>query len=210
MKLKPIKKKVAKKSTLSTTSLAGMSTTRERVENDFYATPFYAVRAILDEVELNGSILEPACGEGHISTVLREYYPNSEIVSTDLIKRKDKFSCNLVGGVDFLTYDFKRKFDNIITNPPFNLSKEFIERALDLSNDKVIMFAKIQLLEGSSRRKMFDNSPLKYVYVFTKRVNTLRNGEELDENGKPWSTTICFAWFVFEKNYKGEPILRWL
>lgn len=56
-------------------SLAGMSTTRERVDNDFYATPFNAIEAILNEIQLNGSILEPAAGQGHISKILKEYYP---------------------------------------------------------------------------------------------------------------------------------------
>lgn len=58
---------------LSGTSLAGMSPTRSRVENDYYATPFEATEAILSREELHGSILEPAAGEGHISKVLREH-----------------------------------------------------------------------------------------------------------------------------------------
>lgn len=198
------------KKVLAGTNLAGMSTTRDRVDNDFYATPRNAIEAILNEVKLNGSILEPAAGQGHISKLLKEYYPYSEIVSTDLIQREEKFGIPIQGGVDFLTHEFNRKFDNVITNPPFNLAQEFIERALKLSNDKVIMFAKIQLLEGNKRRELFDNTPLKYVYVFSKRVNPLRNGEELDENGKPWSSTMCFAWFVWEHDYEGEPIIRWL
>lgn len=84
--------------TLNGTSLAGMSTTRDRVENDFYATPQTAVEAILDEVELEGSILEPAAGQGHISRVLREKYPYSEIVSTDLVHREEKFGISIAGG----------------------------------------------------------------------------------------------------------------
>ncbi len=67
---------------LSGTSLAGMSPTRSRVENDYYATPFEATEAILSREELHGSILEPAAGEGHISKVLREHYPNSQIIVT--------------------------------------------------------------------------------------------------------------------------------
>lgn len=196
--------------TLAGTNLAGMSTTRQRVDNDFYATPSNAVTAILNEIKLNGSILEPAAGQGHISKLLREYYPYSEIVSTDLVQREEKFGIPIQGNVDFLKHEFGRKFDNIITNPPFNLAQQFIEKALKLANDKVIMFSKIQLLEGSKRRTMFDNTPLKYVYVFTKRVNPLRNGEELDEKGKPWASTMCFAWFVWEHGYEGEPIVRWL
>lgn len=73
---------------LSGTSLAGMSPTRSRVENDYYATPFEATEAILSREELHGSILEPAAGEGHISKVLREHYPNSQIISTDLVQRE--------------------------------------------------------------------------------------------------------------------------
>lgn len=37
---------------LSGTSLAGMSPTRSRVENDYYATPFEATEAILRREEL--------------------------------------------------------------------------------------------------------------------------------------------------------------
>lgn len=190
---------------LSGTSLAGMSTTRERIKDDFYATPENAIRAILDVVELKGSILEPACGDGAISKILKEYYPNSEIISQDLVDRGYG-----IGGVDYLTFNPNRKFDNIITNPPFNLAKEFIEKSLELANDKVIIFAKIQLLESESRKDLFLNSPLKYIYVFSKRVSPLRNGKPLNEKGKPWASTMCFAWFVWEIGYTGEPIVRWL
>lgn len=195
---------------LKGTSLAGMSMTRERVKYDFYATPREAIDAILDRVSLTGSILEPAAGQGHISVVLKERYPHTEIVSTDLIQRNEKFGIHIESGIDFLTHNYHRQFDNVITNPPFNLAQEFIERALQLANDKVVIFAKIQLLEGNKRKRMFDTAPLKYVYVFSSRVNPLRNGEELNERGEKWSSTMCFAWFVFEQKYKGEPIIRWI
>ncbi len=191
--------------TLSGANLAGMSTTRNRVVDDYYATPPEATKAILDKEILEGSILEPACGEGHISKVVKEYYPNSEVVSTDLVNRNYG-----QGDIDFLTYDFNRNFDNIITNPPFKYAKEFIERALKLANKKVIMFAKIQLLESESRRSLFEKYPPKYIYVFSKRVNPWRNGDPLDEKGKPWSSTMCFAWFVWEVGFKGEPTVRWI
>lgn len=116
----------------------------------------------------------------------------------------------LWGGVDFLTESYPSKFDNVITNPPFSLAKEFAERALEISREKVILFAKIQFLEGQQRKDFFAVHPPRSVYVFSKRVNPLRNGIEVDENGKPWSSTMCFAWFVWEHGFTGEPGIRWL
>lgn len=169
---------------LNGSSLAGGTPVRGRVENDYYATPPESTQALLNVLELNGSILEPACGEGHISQVLKNNYPNSEIVSTDLIDRGYG-----EGGINFLEHTYGRTFTNVITNPPFKHMREFVEKALEISDDKVMMFGKIQFLEGKRRKEFLINSPLKYVYVFSERQNPLRNGESVDENGKKWSST---------------------
>lgn len=187
---------------LTGTSLSGTSTTRVRVDNDFYATPPESTVALLDRELFEGSVLEPACGAGHISEVLKSF--GYEIISTDLIDRGYG-----TGGIDFLKDDFD-KVDNVVTNPPFKYAKEFIEKALEVSNKKVAMFCKIQLLEGVSRQDMFKNTPLRTVYVFSKRQNPLRNGSAVDENGKKWSSTMCFAWFVWEHGYEGKPTIEWL
>lgn len=50
------------KEKLSGTSLAGMSTTRERVEDDYYATPYEATELLLQHEEFKGTILEPCIG----------------------------------------------------------------------------------------------------------------------------------------------------
>lgn len=201
---------------LTGAKLVGDNPERGRVENDYYATPFSATEALLNALNESGetlssdTILEPSAGEGHIVKVLKDFYPYNEIVANDIAYRSSRLGIDVNGGIDFLNYEPHRKYDTIITNPPFALAQEFIEKALTLTNRRVIMFAKIQLLEGDKRRKMFDNSPLKYVYVFSKRVNPLRNGEATDENGKPWASTMCFAWFVWDLEYEGEPIIRWL
>lgn len=181
--------------TLTGTSLSGTSLTRKRVINDYYATPPESTLKLLDFEDFKGDILEPCCGEGHISEVLKSR--GHTVHSNDIINRGYGETYK-----DFLNDDFE-KVDNIITNPPYKYAKEFIEKALETSNNKVAMFCKIQLLEGVSRYELFKNSPLKTVYVFTKRQNPLRNGNPVDENGKKWASTMCFAWFVFEHGYKG-------
>lgn len=179
-----------------------------REKNDFYATPSPTVKKLLDVFPLKGSIYECAAGQGHIVEVLKEYYPNNEIVFSDLI---DRGYPNCKSGVNFLTEKYDRTFDNILTNPPFKFAKEFVEKSLEISTDKVIMLLKIQFLESISRKEFLKNSPLKYVYVFSERQNTMKNGSPVNPlTNKPWSSTMLLCWFVWEKGYIGEPIIRWL
>jgi hypothetical protein len=195
---------------LSGSTLVGGDGVRERVENDFYATPLTATTALLKFESFKGRVLEPACGQGHIIKALNDhgYY---DVDGTDIIQREDVFGTGIKGGIDFLSakypYDY---YDHVITNPPFSLAQEFIEKSLRTATKKVAMFCKIQLLEGISRKRMFQGSPLKTVYVFSHRVNPLRNGVPVDERGKPWSSTMCFAWFVWDKSYEDNPTIRWI
>lgn len=195
---------------LSGGQLAGGNSTSKRAKDDFYATDPQTLKLFLyeflkDNALDDGAILEPACGQGHISEAIKEILPNYEIVSTDLIDRGYG-----QGGIDFLTHDYGRIFGTVITNPPFSLAKEFIEKGLEVSEKHVIMLCKIQLLEGVKRKDMFLNTPLKYVYVHTTRQATWKEGQPLDPNGKKWATTMCLAWFVWDKEYEGEPIIRWI
>lgn len=194
---------------LKGTNLAGTSTNRERAENDYYATPYSSTEALLEAVKFEGNFLEPCIGGGHIAEVLKKYYPNEKVYGIDLVDRG--YPGTVVG--DFLKCNFKgQKFDNIVTNPPYSLAQEFLEKSMQVvkANGKIAMFLKIQFLEGAKRRDMFEKYPPKYIYVFTKRQNPWRNGSSVDEKGKPWSSTMCFAWFVWEVGFTGEPIVRWL
>lgn len=185
--------------------LAGGNPSRGRMENDFYATHPDSTKALLEVEEIIYPALEPACGEGHIAKLL-----DGDMEATDLIYRGYG-----TGGVNFLTENWKRDmgvpFNTIITNPPFNLFQEFVEKSLQVAQKKVIMFGKLQALEGQKRASFLQKTPLKIVYVFKKRQQPMRNGKSNDEiTGKKMSSTMAFAWYVWEIGYKGEPIIRWI
>ena len=189
---------------LSGGNLAGGNPSRGRVENDYYATNPESTKALLRVEDIIYPALEPACGEGHIAKLL-----DGEVIVSDLIDRGFGQS-----SIDFLTYDFNifGEINTIITNPPFSLFTEFVEKALRVANKKVIMFGKLVALEGQKRATFLETTPLKYVYVFKKRQQPFRNGSEIDpKTGKKWaSNTMAFAWFVWEKGYVGNPIIKWL
>lgn len=192
-------------------NIAGGNPAKGRVDDDFYATNPADTSAFLDlidsEYDLNGKyILEPSAGQGHILHVLQDRYPTSKSFGRDLV---DRGSDDIESGIDFLKDDAPEKFDFVITNPPFNIAREFIDKSLE-KGDVVFIFAKLQFLEGKARKEWFPTVPLKYVYVYSYRANPWRNGESRDENGKKWSSTMAFAWYVFDKSYVGEPIIRWI
>ena len=185
-------------------AIVGNGDKSNRAEYDFYATPFSITRAILDREALEGTTLEPAAGEGHIVKVLREFYPDMEIVATDLIPRTNTFGIDVKGGVDFLKYE-GRHFDNVVTNPPFNCGTAFIEKALEVAEKKIIIFGKIQLLTGLKRRELFLRTPPSAVYILARRPHLLRNGTE-----EIHASLMDFAWYVWDKSFEGEPRVRWI
>jgi len=194
---------------LSGGQLAGGNSTTEKADNDFYSTDPKTTREFLNKTsgtfENLKVIHEPCCGQGHLVEAIIPYFKNSIIASTDLIDRGYGVGC-----IDFLNSDFNPNADLIITNPPFSLVNDFIRVGLEKTNRYLVYLCKIQLLETVGRKELLENSPLKYVYVHSKRQATWKNGEPLDLNGKPWQTTMCLCWFVWDKEYKGEPIIKFL
>ena len=199
--------------------LAGGNPKNDRVDSDFYATDPKAVHKLLLKYSINGSeILEPCIGNGNIANAIKDFYNNKglNITGVDIVDRG--YPNTIVH--DYLTWKTDKKFDCIITNPPYSLAKEFVEKSMTLLNDdydedgypngQLIMFLKIQFLEGAKRKELFEKYPPKYIYVFRNRMATWNNGEPLDPNGKRWATTMCHAWFIWEKGSKTEPTVRWL
>ena len=163
-----------------------------REKNDFYPTPKNATLELLKRIDLSGKIWECACGDGAISKLL----PN-DTISTDLIDRGYG-----VAGIDFLKTN--KKVDWIITNPPYSLATKFVIHALECSSN-VAMLLKIQFLEGVARYEFFKNNPPKQIYVFSKRLQIVKNGESMKN-----STMMCFAWFIWERRFKGNPTIDWI
>lgn len=173
-----------------------------REKDDYYATDPIALELLLERESFSRDVWECACGEGHLSKVLKAHGYN--VLSTDLVDRGYG-----TGGIDFLSDD--RKFDgDIVTNPPYKYAKEFVERAMDAVSDghRVAMFLKLTFLEGKARRELFDKYPPKYIYVTSSRISCCKNGDFSKEQ-RANNSALAYAWFIWEKSFDGEPTVRW-
>lgn len=173
----------------------------ERQAEDYYASNPKAMELLLKEETFSKNIWECACGEGHLSKVLENAGYN--VISTDLIYRGygEKIP------VDFLSV--KIHFDgDIITNPPYKYAVEFCQKAIYCVQEghKVAMLLRLLFLEGKSRKKFFEKYPPKVVYIFSSRIVCAKNGEF----EKYPSSAIAYAWFVWEKNFKSNTIIKWI
>ena len=175
-----------------------------RSKNDFYATPPLAVEQLLEVETFDKNVWEPATGMNHITDVLEEHGYN--------VRRSD--IVDMVGDpkleiIDMLNSD--EKFDgDIVTNPPYGKSLEFLKKCIDAvpEGNKVAMFLKIQFLETKKRADYFQENPPKVIYVAARRFGCSPTGE-FNEDGNCGSA-VCYAWFVWEKGFKGNPIIKWI
>ena len=187
---------------------ASNHTDKEREINDFYATSPDAIDKLLEVEKLYSNIWEPASGEGHLVKRLRE--KGYSVFASDIIQRDfplDDIQDFLQSDYASAPYDF-----DILTNPPYKYAKEFVLRALSLVNEgrKVCMFLKLTFLEGKSRYKeLFSKSPPKTIYVFSERIMCAKNGdfEGMKAGG---GSAVAYAWFVWEKGFTGDTIVKWI
>ena len=170
----------------------------QRKKSDFYETPYSITEQLLEREHFNNSnsFLEPCCGNGAIVKVLKKH--NLHVNYYDI---KD--------GINFL--DEKKYYDNIITNPPFSLAKEFILKCKEIVNEKFALLLPLNYLHGEERyKKIYKDTvfPLKCIYIFT-RYPLL--GEFLREDGKYHTGMIVYTWYIWDKNWNKEyPIIKWI
>jgi len=177
----------------SALAYVGHNAKGDREENDFYPTPESATLALLEKQTFEGDIWECACGDGAISKVLLN--KGYKVYSSDLINRGYGSS-----NVDFLQSNLKA--DNIVTNPPFNLSLEFALKALQCVRKKAVFFHKLVFLESKKRQQqLFKLNKLEKVFIIPGR---------LAFKGYKTGGLMCFAWFVFDVNYNGKPTIDWI
>lgn len=185
---------------------ASNHTDNERQNEDYYATDPIAIDGLKKVFDIPQNVWECACGEGHLSKRLEELGHN--VLSTDLVDRGYG-----EGNADFLKTEKRpSEYNCILTNPPYSKAMDFVLHSLELLGEGgySIMLLKTTFLEGKKRyNKLFSEQPPKYIFQFVSRVLCAKNGD-FEGMIKGGGGVLSYAWFVWEKGYKGDTIVKWI
>ena len=146
---------------------------RQGSPNDFQ-TPPQAIQPLLPYLKKDWLIWECACGKGNLVKAL-----NSKGFLTE--------GTDLLTGHDFLTWHPK-KYDCIITNPPFSIKQKFLERAYELGKPFAFLLP-LTTFETAKRQELFKKYGLEVIF-FDKRINFET------PSGKGSGSWFATAWFT--------------
>lgn len=146
--------------------------------NDVVFTPDWLAEVICSSLPINGSVLEPCKGEG----VFLKYLPKG----TDW--------CEIADGRNF--YDYNKKVNWIVTNPPYSDFNRFLDHCFELADNVVLLVpvAKMFKSMGTIKKVMEYGGIVSYEF--------LSGGKAGFPFGFP--VGICYM----KKDYKGKTIFK--
>lgn len=168
---------------------------------DFFPTPPWATRALPEWVLPGGatamrgrSVWEPCCGEGHQAEVLAEYF--GRVHASDVYPHGYGAVGSFIGNAG-LDLDIARcpfAPDWIITNPPYSLAVEVVERALAEAREGVAVLVRTLWIESDDRYQLFCRHEPWMVATFAERVPMVQYRWDPEA-----STATSYSWIVWLK-----------
>lgn len=146
----------------------------ERKAFDVYETPESSVEALFGiiPIDISKKYLEPCRASGRIYNHLPIGSAWGEI--------RD--------GVDYLATKYN-PVDLVITNPPYSLAQEFVEKSLTEA-PVVVMLLRLGFLESLKRKEFWEKNPLTSLIILSKRPSFTEDGKT-DGSG--------YGWFIWDK-----------
>lgn len=175
---------------------------------DDFPTPPWATRALCEWIDAHSNVTpiseltvrEPAANRGHMVKPLAEYF--GAVEASDVHDYGAGFSVQ-----DYLFGPLPTEVDWTITNPPFRLAEQFIERALQSSLCGVAVIVRTSFLEGIGRyESLFSQTPPSDILQCVERV-PMHKGT-LTATG---STATSYCWLVWQRSANNQrPFFDWI
>jgi hypothetical protein len=151
----------------------------QKAKFDSFATPAYAVRPLLPFIRPGWTVWEPtdSGGTGKITELLAEH--GCDVIATG----KER--------LNFLTESPDFHFDCIVTNPPYSLKDEFIQRCMVYDKPFALLLP-LTAFEGVARGAMFREMGSSFgALVLDRRVEFT--------GGSVWFNTSWFCYRILPR-----------
>lgn len=167
---------------------------RTRAKDDFYKTPEPCARLIEKYLPLHESWWECCAGDGVIFDVSDKIR-----LATDLNPRRSDIQT-----LDVLTCDKPDGVDAVVTNPPFNLADEIMERLLFEFNLPILFLVRVEFINAMKRKRL--QECIHHMDIVTNLIKfETEDGRIINGNG----TGRC-AWFYMKPEKQKEQIVSWV
>ena len=184
-------------------SSTNRSNARQSHIADYYVTPIDKIMEFLNEFDKCDDTFKKdikildCCAGGSDSHPMS--YPEAlkrfGVSSVDTIDIREDSLAAIKG--DYLEIDCKGKYDVIITNPPFNISRSIIDKALDdvTEGGYVIMLLRLNYLGGKVRKDLWESHMPKYIFTYSRRLSFTDDGK---------TDSVEYAHYVWKKGENPE------
>ena len=164
----------------------------KRRERDAYSTPYWCTEAIMGQLVIpeGSSVLEPCVGKEAIWEVLSRFFHEADMDWFE-IERGQDFLNGLHGNT---------RYDFIITNPPFSLAQEFVDKSLSLANC-VIMLLPQSFFGSQGRKEWWQKHPPTAQFILSRRPSFTGDGRTDSE---------VYSWVVWDSTGRQKHGWYWI
>ena len=163
--------------------------------NDEFYTPIYAITPLLKYLKSNSFIWCP------FDT--RE----SNFVKILIQEGHNVHHTHIKDGMDFFTLEPPSGIDYIISNPPYSLKGEILERLFQLNIPFAMLVGVVGIFESQKRFTMFKNNNFEIMY-FDKRVSYFKNYSDQKPSLNPPFSSVYICKELLPKQIVFEKLIK--
>lgn len=177
-----------------------------RLPREFYPENQWCSDALFREESFPlGIVFDPFCGMGRILDAASRV--GKKTVGSD-IHPQVKGRLHTISKADATKRGMFTINAHTVTNPPFVLANEMLEKMRCGLSSKCAIFMRLSALQGKS--KLLEKLPLSMVWVLRPRPACLPPDYKLRPPRKDNGGQIDFCWMIFDPKCRDAPRVWWL
>lgn len=200
----------------------------KREDMDFYQTPDYATKTLIDNFQFNDwdVIWDPMAGNGAILKIFKKHgYASLQLYASDIVQRdyelnkvQDYFAPNWRDGLYYGMTDYEKNQFAIVTNPPYERANEFLKYTFEKVIPSVCcVFLPVRYLEGQQRyNEIYSKFKPSKVLMYVKRLGCYKQSDVeagvVTERGV--GSAVAYMWLIFERDkwskYETKTEIEWV